>query len=59
MICQCGARAVSLDDQQVIANAFDLLRRCLLDQRRSRESRSFGDNVQLEICGRVCKPTLC
>lgn len=60
MICQCGARApVSRVDQQAIANAFDVLRRCLLSPARERESRAYGDRVQLAVCGRVCNPTVC
>jgi len=59
MVCPCGARAVSQADQQSIANAFDMLRSCLLDSQHARESRAYGERVQLAVCGRVCKPTLC
>jgi len=41
-ICCCGARGLSRDDQQAIANTFDVLRRCLLSPARAAESRAYG-----------------
>ena len=59
-ICRCGARTpVSRGDQQAIANAFDRLRRCLLPPMARGRSAAFGEHVQIEVCGRVCKPTAC
>jgi hypothetical protein len=54
-VCHCGER----DMQQEIADAFERLRLELLPPCKRAESRAFGERVQLAICGRVCKPTVC
>jgi len=58
-ICCCGARGLSREGQQAIANTFDVLRRCLLSPARAAESRAYGDSAQQATCGRVCRPTVC
>jgi hypothetical protein len=59
MICTCGVRGVIPEDQQAIVNTFEVLRVCLMDHASAHASRAFGERVQLEVCGRVCKPTVC
>ena len=59
MICTCGVRGVSPEDQQAIVNTFERLRVRLMDHASAHASRAFGARVNLHVCGRVCKPTVC